>query len=106
VFAEQRKTTRKVLKTKAAFIAEGAGPLVGRTSDLSSNGLSINFADPLPAGKTGHVVFDIFVDGKLTSINARSKAMYCIFSGGEFKVGFEFVNLDLGAMTAIARFLR
>jgi hypothetical protein len=106
VFAEQRKNTRKILKTKAVLVVDSDGPVAGRTSDLSSNGVSISFPGPLPVGQVGQLMFDIFVDGKLTTIKARAKAMYCIFSSGDFKVGFEFVSLDLSAMTAVARFLR
>jgi hypothetical protein len=32
--------------------------------------------------------------------------MYCIFSNGEFKAGFQFLNLDLNAMSQLSRFLR
>jgi hypothetical protein len=39
-------------------------------------------------------------------IAARVKAMYCIFSNGVFKVGFQFLNLDLSAMSQLSRFLR
>jgi c-di-GMP-binding flagellar brake protein YcgR len=106
VFTEQRKSARKILKTKAVLVLDSAGPVSGRTADLSANGVSVGFADPLAPGQVGQLMFDLFVDGKLTTIKARAKAMYCIFSGGEFKVGFEFVNLDLAAMTAVARFLR
>jgi hypothetical protein len=50
--------------------------------------------------------FDLLVDGNIVPINTRAKASHCILSHGEFKVGFQFLNLDLGAMTALARFLR
>jgi hypothetical protein len=103
---EQRKSARKVLKTKAMLVMEGAGAVAGRTTDLGANGVSISVPDPLAVGQTGQVSFDIFVDGKLTTISARSKALYCIYSNGEFKVGFQFLNLELAAMTALARFLR
>jgi hypothetical protein len=106
VFTEQRKAPRKVVKTKAVLVIEGQGPVAGRTSDLSAHGVSVTFPDPLPVGQTGQLVFDIFVDGKPTTINARSRVAYCIFSSGDFKAGFEFVNLDLSAMTAVSRFLR
>jgi hypothetical protein len=102
---DQRKNARKILKTKAVLVVDSA-PVAGRTSDLSSNGVSVSFPGPLPVGQVGQLMFDIFVDGKLTTIKARAKAMYCIFSSGDFKVGFEFLKLDLSAMTAVARFLR
>jgi c-di-GMP-binding flagellar brake protein YcgR len=106
VFTEQRKSTRKILKTKAVLVVDSDGPLAGRTTDLSASGVSVSFSGPLPVGQIGQLMFDIFVDGKLTTIKARARAAYCIFSSGDFKVGFEFVNLDLSAMTAVARFLR
>lgn len=87
-------------------MVEGQGAVQGRTSDISADGISVTFPDPLPAGVAGQIKFEIFVDGKLTPISARAKAQYCIFSQGEFKVGFQFVNLDLAGMTAVSRFLR
>jgi len=85
---------------------EGEAPVGGRTSDLGANGVSINLPDPLLVGQTGQVSFDLLVDGNIVPISARAKALYCIFSSGEFKVGFQFLNLELAAMTAVARFLR
>jgi len=85
---------------------EGEAPVSGRTSDLGANGVSIGLPDPLLVGQAGVVAFELLVDGKIVPISARAKALYCIFSGGEFKVGFQFLNLELGAMTAIARYLR
>jgi hypothetical protein len=52
------------------------------------------------------VGFDLLVEGKLAPISARAKVIYCIFSGGEFKAGFQFLNLELSAMTQLSRFLR
>lgn len=106
MFEEQRKSERKVLRVRAKVVMEGAAPVSGRTSDLGANGVSITLADPLPVGQTGELSFDLMVGGKPVPVSARAKALYCIFSGGEFKVGFQFLNLELGAMTAVARFLR
>src|SRR3954466_13153490 len=106
VLTEQRQVARKILKTKAVLVVEGEGAVTGRTSDVSANGLSVAFPDPLKAGQAGQLTFDVFVDGKITTIKARAKSLYCILSGGQFKVGFQFLNLELAAMTALARFLR
>ncbi|MCA1856452.1 PilZ domain-containing protein [Massilia oculi] len=106
VFTEQRTSERKVLRTRARVVMEGAAPASGRTSDLGANGVSINLPEPLVVGQTGQVSFDLMVEGKLVPVSARAKALYCIFSSGEFKVGFQFLNLELAAMTAVARFLR
>jgi hypothetical protein len=103
---DQRQSARKIVKVKAVIAMEGQAPMPGRTSDVGSNGVSIAVLNPLQVGQTGQVGFDLLVDGKLTPIAARAKVIYCIFSGGEFKVGFQFLNLDLGAMTQLSRFLR
>ena len=103
---DQRQSGRKIVKVKAVVAMEGTGPIPGRTSDLGSNGVSIAVDHPLRVGQAGQVAFDLLVDGKLAPIAARAKVIYCIFSGGDFKVGFQFLNLDLGAMTQLSRFLR
>jgi hypothetical protein len=88
------------------LLLEGGRPIAGRTADLSVDGVSVTFSDPLPVGQSGQVVFDIFVDDKLTQIKGGAKILYCIFSGGEFKVGFKFASLDLSTVTALSRYLR
>lgn len=85
---------------------EGRAPLLAKTSDVGANGVSVAVQHPLQVGQTGQVSFDLLVEGKLTPIAARARVIYCIFSGGEFKVGFQFLNLDLTAMTQLSRFLR
>lgn len=106
MFTEQRKSARKVLKVRAVVAMDGQEGMIGRTADVGANGVSITLPAPLPPGQTGQVSFDLFVDGKVTTINTRSRALHCIFSSGEFKVGFQFLNLELAAMTLLARFLR
>ncbi len=106
MFSEQRTSERKLLRTRARVAMEGAAMASGRTSDLGANGVCIHFPDPLPVGQVGQVSFDLLIDGKQVAISARARALYCIFSSGEFKVGFQFLNLELAAMSAIARYLR
>lgn len=103
---EQRQSARKVVRTKIGLAMDGHPPLMGKTSDVGANGLSVNLPDPLPAGLAGQVRFDLLVDGAFVPIQARAKVMYCIFSGGEFKIGFQFLNLELAAVTALARYMR
>ena len=103
---EQRQSDRKILKTKALVAADGADPVPARTVDISASGMSITLPGPMKVGDTGMIKFDLFYDGKVTPITARAKASYCIFSSGEFKVGLQFLNLDLSAMTVLAKYLR
>jgi hypothetical protein len=103
---DQRQSARRIVKVKAVVAMEGQAPMPGRTVDVGANGVSVTVEQPLQVGQTGRVGFDLLVEGKLTAIAARAKVIYCIFSGGEFKVGFQFLNLDLNAMTQLSRFLR
>ncbi len=106
MFFEQRQAERKVLKTKAKLVIEGDEPFLTRTVDISAAGMSLALPKPLKVGQPGSIAFDLFFEGKATPINARSKVSYCIFSNGEFKVGFQFVTLDLHAMTVLSKYLR
>lgn len=106
VFNEQRTTARKVLKTRAVIAFDGAAPLAARTIDVGANGVCISHPTPIQAGGACDLSFELFMDGKSSNIKTRSKSTYCIFSNGEYKVGFQFVNIDLSAMTLLARFLR
>jgi hypothetical protein len=103
---DQRQSARKILKVKAVLAMDGQAPKQGRTADVGANGVSVSVENPLQVGQTGQVGFDLLVEGKLAPILARAKVIHCIFSGGDFKVGFQFLNLDLTAMTQLSRFLR
>lgn len=85
---------------------EGQAPVLGRTSDIGANGVSIAVQHSMQAGQSGQVKFDLLVEGRLVPVQAHARVMYCIFSGDEFKVGFQFLNLDLNAMSQLTRFLR
>jgi hypothetical protein len=106
VFNEQRSSPRKVLKTRAIVTFDGAAPLVARTVDVGSSGICISYPQPMQPGQTCDLSFDVFLDGKVNTVKTRSKAMYCIFSNGEYKIGFQFLSLELAAMTLLAKFMR
>lgn len=96
------------MKTRAVVTFDGAAPLVARTVDVGANGICISYPEPLPLqqGQTCELSFDVFLDGKVNTVKTRSKAMYCIFSNGEYKIGFQFLSLELSAMTLLAKFMR
>jgi len=85
---------------------DGQPPLTGKSVDVSANGISVNFPSPLAAGQGGQLRFDLMIDGRFSPIDAHVKALYCIVSNGEYKIGFQFLNLDLASVTALARYLR
>jgi c-di-GMP-binding flagellar brake protein YcgR len=103
---EQRQSARRILKVRAVVAMEGQAQVQGRTADVGANGVSVAVPHPLQVGQAGQVTFDLLVEGKLTAIKARARVIYCIFSGGECKAGFQFLNLDLAAMSQLSRFLR
>lgn len=85
---------------------DGQAPVAGKTADVGTNGVSVSLADPLTVGQGGQLAFDLLVDGSFVTIHSRVKVSYCIFSNGEFKVGFQFLSPELAAVTALARFMR
>ena len=103
---EQRQFQRKLLKTRAVIALEGGGAVVGRTVDISTNGLCVNLADPLRIGVPVQLRFDLLVDGKPHTIQVHGRVTYCILSGSEFKTGVQFMNVELAVMTSLAKFLR
>lgn len=104
--SEQRQSPRKILKTRAMLVPEAGARVMGRTTDLSANGVSVNVPQPLGVGQTVQMRFDLLVEGNVVPIQSRARTQYCILSNGEFKVGLQFLNLELSAMTALSRFLR
>lgn len=106
MFNEQRTSPRKVLKTRAIVTFDGAAALTARTIDVGGNGICLSYPQPMPTGLECEVCFDLFLDGKVSTVKTRSKALYCIFSNGEYKIGFQFLSLELAAMTLLAKFMR
>ena len=103
---EQRRSNRKILMVKALLTMEGAVPVWARTVDVGGDGVCLMLADAYRPGALGMVRFELFHQGKATLMHARSRVQYCILSNGEFKVGFQFVSVDLAAMAALSRFLQ
>lgn len=106
MLVDQRQVSRKILRAKAMVVLDGAAPTPARTLDICLSGLSLTMGHMVPAGSTGSVSFEMFVDGKPQIITCRSKVTYCIFSGDDVKVGFQFINPDQAATAVIAKFMR
>lgn len=85
---------------------EGGAPLPGRTTDIGANGVSVTVPQPIPGGQAVQLRFDLLVEGKVVPVNTRCKTLYCILSGGDFKVGLQFSALEPAVTTALSRFLR
>lgn len=85
---------------------DGQETCLVKSSDVGANGISVGVPDPLTPGQAAQLRFDLLVDGRLITITAHAKVSHCIFSHGEFKVGFQFQHLDLTSVTALARYMR
>ncbi len=94
------------MRTKVVLAIDGQPPQTGKSVDVSANGISVHIADPLAVGQLGQIRFDLMIEGRFVPIDSRVKALHCIFSHGEYKVGFQFMGLDLASVTALARFMR
>ncbi len=84
---------------------EGASPVAARTIDLGGSGMSLGLGYPLTLGSKGVIQFDLMTDGKTKPVKTTATVTYCIYSNGEFKVGFKFMQLDLLVLTAITKFV-
>lgn len=104
--AEQRASPRKIVKTRAVLSVKGAPPLAVRTVDIGGHGVCLAFLQPLPVGLSGQIDIDLMIDGKLHTISVQARAAWCIFGGGQYKVGFQFTSISLPAVTLLAKFLR
>ncbi|OFJ47391.1 PilZ domain-containing protein [Janthinobacterium lividum] len=88
------------------LVMDGAGPVAARTLDVGPGGMVAIISDPVPTGKQGKVLFELFYDGSAHIIEARVSVSHCIFSNAGFKVGFTFQQLDMAVSSAIAKFMR
>jgi hypothetical protein len=103
---EQRQSIRKILRTKAVLRIDGAEPIASRTMDIGSSGLGISCQQQLVAGQAGHIAFELFINGRSYVVGSRVKVTYCIYSSSDgFKVGLQFINLDMAGASAITKFM-
>jgi hypothetical protein len=103
---DQRQSARKIYKVKALVVMDGQPPVLGCTTDLGPQGISVTVGRPMQAGQLGQVGFDLLIEGRTVALRVRTKVMYSILSGDEYKVGLQFLHLDLNTMTELARFLK
>ncbi|QPI49281.1 PilZ domain-containing protein [Massilia antarctica] len=94
------------MKVKAVVVVDGFAPVTVRTVDIGSSGICVMSPDPIQVGVDALLRFNLPVEGSVTAIEVRSRASYCILSHGDFKVGFNFLNLSLSGMTQLAKFMR
>ncbi|MDC8756279.1 PilZ domain-containing protein [Janthinobacterium fluminis] len=102
---EQRQPPRKILRTRAMLVMDGAAAVAAHTLDIGASGVAAVVDEALAVGHKGRIVFEMLVDGKLQLVDGQVAANYCILSHDGFKVGLQFVNLDSAMANAISRYL-
>lgn len=103
---EQRRSERKLVKVKAMVKLETGEAVMGRTFDLGTSGVGMLLDIPLKTGLQVRVSVGLLVQGVVTPMHAQSRVQYCIFSNGEYRIGFQFLQVEAATATMLARFLR
>lgn len=103
---ERRGGQRKPFKTKALISVDSGSPVWVRTVDLSENGVGIASGEPLKVGVPARVRFELSFDGQAQAVEARGTIAYCHLSGGDFKVGISFSQVDMATMMLISKYLK
>lgn len=103
---EQRKTERKLVKVKVLVKLEGGDGIMGRTFDLGASGVGVLLDVPLKMALQVRVSIGLLINGVVTPMHSRARVQYCIFSGGEYRIGFQFLQIDSPMAAMLAKFLR
>ncbi|MET3131301.1 hypothetical protein AAKU55_001560 [Oxalobacteraceae bacterium GrIS 1.11] len=88
------------------LVIDGTPPVAARTLDVGSGGVSATVAESLRVGMKGRISFEMYIDGKSHLIDVRIAVSHCVLGNDGFKVGFQFANLDLAGVNAIAKYMR
>jgi hypothetical protein len=103
---DQRQQERKVLRTRALLRIDGMEQFLVKTLDISTAGVGVACPKQLQTGQTGKIAFEIFFNGRNYSVASNARVMYCIYNSNDgFKVGLQFVNLDMTNASVITRFM-
>lgn len=103
---DRRDAPRKTCRVRASLDVGGQLPLVGKTLDLSHNGISLLLPQALQQGCVGNLQFTIFVNGNLERIRARVEVSNCVFLSTDVRIGFRFVELDPASKRMLGALMR
>ncbi len=103
---DQRQSIRKVLRARGLLRMDGMEQFLVKTLDICSSGIGVSCPNQLQPGQVGHIAFEMFINGKAFHVASRVKVMYCIYSSVEgFKLGMQFLELDMKGAAAIAKYM-
>lgn len=103
---EQRKTERKLVKVKVLVKLEGGDGIMGRTFDLGASGVGVLLDVPLKMAVQARVSIGLLINGVVTPMHSQARVQYCIFSSGEYRIGFQFLQLNAATAAMLAKFLQ
>ncbi|KFI06928.1 PilZ domain-containing protein [Massilia sp. BSC265] len=103
---DRRDALRKTCRVRAFLDIGGQLQLVGKTLDLSHNGISLLLPQALQQGCVGNLRFSIYVNGNLELIRARVEVSNCVFLSMDVRVGFRFVELDPSSKRTLGVLMR
>ncbi len=103
---DQRQNSRKVLRSRGLLIMDGIPQFLVRTMDVSTSGVGVASPQPLQQGQEGKIAFEMFFNGNNYHVASRVRVMYSIYSSHDgFKVGLQFLNLDMASASAITKYM-
>jgi PilZ domain len=103
---DQRQAARKVLRTRALLRIDGREQFLVKTMDICSSGVGATCPHQLQPGLSGHIAFEMYYNGKNVHVASRVKVMYCIYNSNDgFKLGLQFLNLDMAGAAAISKYM-
>ncbi|MDQ2819966.1 MAG: PilZ domain-containing protein [Pseudomonadota bacterium] len=103
---EQRKAERKIVKVKALVKLDDGEGIMGRTFDLGASGVGIVLDVPLKMAMQARVSIGLLINGVVTPMHSQARVQYCIFSNGDYRIGFQFLQLNAPTATMLAKFLQ
>lgn len=104
---ETRIAPRKILRVRAKVMLNGGRPpVMGRTIDISTSGISVMLEDSLAAGESCVIAFEAPIRGTIRKVMASAKAVYSICGADGFRTGFQFVQLDAANTSIINELAR
>jgi hypothetical protein len=104
---DKRQSPRKELRIKAFLTIDGApAPILLETVDIARFGMGLTgLPEQLKAAQHGRLAFDLFLDGRIHSVDVGIRIAYCVPAGAGFRVGLQFVDLDSAGATTIAQYV-
>jgi hypothetical protein len=103
---DNRASVRKLVTLKARVLLAQGRMLDGRTHDLSTGGLSLLLAAPLPPQNTVQVAIQLTrAAGQLDVVSGPATVVFQVLRGDDYQIGLQWAGLDNRCMGLLQTFL-